>query len=193
MQNPMNEKQIQSFKKFIKNKNAEFSLCNSAGILNYPQYSYDYVRPGLVMYGASPIDNTTGSDFGLKPIMTLKSKIISVNRLKQGQSIGYNSRYTFTKDTTVGVIAIGYGDGYPLTAGDGTPILVKDKMCQLVGRVSMDMITVDLTNCPDACIGDQVTLWGDNLPVEHAIAKSTIHPWNAFTGLQSRVYVKWTD
>ena len=99
----MNEKQIQSFKKFTKNKNAELSLCNSAGILNYPQYFFYYVRPGL--NGASPINNKTGLDFGLKPIMTLKSKIISVNRLKKGQSIGYNAQFTLTKDTTVGVVA----------------------------------------------------------------------------------------
>jgi alanine racemase len=81
------------------------------------------------LYGASPINNKTGLDFGLKPIMTLKSKIISVNRLKKGQSIGYNAQFTLTKDTTVGVVAMGYGDGYPLTAGDGTPILVKGKIC----------------------------------------------------------------
>jgi alanine racemase len=190
---PLNQRQIAVFREFIKDKNSEYSFCNSGGIMNFPECNFDFVRPGISIYGVSPISGKTAADFGLKPVMTMQSKISSVQKIRKGETIGYNARYKCSEDTNVGIVAIGYGDGYPLTAVDGTPILVNEKECSLVGRVSMDMIAVDLKNCPDAKVGDKVILWGDALPVERVSASSTNISYNTLTGVQSRVKYLWVD
>jgi alanine racemase len=124
--------------------------------------------------------------------MTLQSSVIAVQRFDKGDSIGYGARCTYDADIPVGIVAFGYGDGYPFTTKDGTPVLVNNVVCHLIGRISMDMMAVDLSACPHAQIGDPVLLWGEKLPLEH-IAKHTDHiAWNIITGIQNRVKFLWT-
>lgn len=158
--------QIEKFNHLTSGLNNPKSIANSAGVLAWPQSLAQWVRPGIMLYGMSPLLGKLGSDHGLLPVMTLKSKIISIHDLKRGDAVGYGGIWTCPEDMRVGVVAIGYGDGYPRHAKNGTPILIHDTVCPLVGRVSMDMITVDLRNCPEAKLCDEVTLWGNGLPAE---------------------------
>jgi alanine racemase len=188
---PLNQQQISSFKSITSDINTEYSLCNSAAIFNFPDNHYHYVRPGLAIYGASPLADKTASDLNLKPVMTLKTSLISIKPVTKGSSIGYSSRYTCPEDMLIGVGAIGYGDGYPRSAKDGTPILVNNIKCQLVGSVSMDMITIDLTNCKSAKIGDKITLWGDNLPVEEVAKHTNNVAYDLLTVVRERIKFSW--
>lgn len=188
---PLNAKQIAVFEELICDTNTEYSFCNSAGILNFPEYHYDYVRPGLALYGISPIDGMTASDFGLKPVMTVKTNIMSVQNYKKGDSIGYGARYICEENMPVGIIAFGYGDGYPIGARNGAPILVNGIECKLIGRPSMDMIAVDLRKSPDAKIGDIVTLFGEGLPVEKLATFTPNITYDIITGIQNRVKFTW--
>lgn len=143
----------------------ELSLLNSAGILGLPEHAYQWVRPGIMLYGISPLNNKSSEQLELKPAMTLKSKLISVRTLAAGSSVGYGSSYVVVEDTRIGVVACGYGDGYPRHAPTGTPVLINGEIVPLIGRVSMDMICVDL-NRLSASVGDEVVLWGEGNPVE---------------------------
>lgn len=187
---PLNLAQTRVFKELA--LPAELSLCASAGILNFPGDYHDYVRPGLLLYGLSPIKGRTGEDWGLKPVMTLRSTLIAINHLNKGDSVGYGARYICPEDMRVGVVAIGYGDGYPFTAQDGAPVLVNQSLCPLIGRVSMDMLTVDLRPCPQAQVGDLVTLWGQGLPLEIVSEYTHNIPYDIITGVQHRVQFLWT-
>lgn len=142
------------------------SLANSAGILAWPKAHGDWVRPGLMLYGASPFPDKTGIDHQLQPVMTLWSRLIAINSIKKGSKVGYGSTWSAPEDMKIGVVGVGYGDGYPQFAKNGTPTLVNGVECPIVGRVSMDMLTVDLRHQPEAKIGDPVILWGAGLPVE---------------------------
>lgn len=144
----------------------EKSLSNSAGVLYWSDAHFDWVRPGIALYGISPRADSTGIAEGLQPVMTLKSTLISVREHKAGESIGYGGHWIAERDTRIGVIAMGYGDGYPRTAPAGTPVLVNGRKVPLVGRVSMDMMTVDLGPDSQDQVGDDVTLWGIGLPAE---------------------------
>jgi alanine racemase len=166
------KKQLFCFAKASQNmEGVEMSVANSAGIICWPDAQADWVRPGVMLYGVSPFADKIGADLGLQPVMTLQSKLIAVKKLKKGDKIGYGGTWRCHEDMPVGVVAIGYGDGYPWHAKNGTPVLVNGKLCKLVGRVSMDMLTVDLRNNPRAKINDPVILWGEGLPIEK-IAKS---------------------
>ncbi|MCK4870722.1 MAG: alanine racemase [Gammaproteobacteria bacterium] len=142
------------------------SFANSAGIICWPAAHFDWVRPGIMLYGVTPISDKVGADYNLKPVMTLKSKLIAVKNITAGGCVGYGEKWRCPNDMRIGVVAIGYGDGYPRHAENGTPVLVNNISCPLVGRVSMDMLTVDLTNNPMAKVNDEVILWGEDLPVE---------------------------
>ena len=158
--------QITKFNSAIVNLTGPISIANSAGILAWPEAHGDWVRPGLMLYGASPFVDRLGIDLGLKPVMTLSSKLIAITSVKAGQKVGYGGTWTARCNTKIGVIGVGYGDGYPQFAINGTPVLVNGMECPLAGRVSMDMLTVDLRNQPKAAIDDPVVLWGVGLPVE---------------------------
>jgi alanine racemase len=162
------------------------SLANSAGIIAWPEAHGDWVRPGLMMYGASPFADKTGLDHGLLPVMTLWSRIIAISKVKKGGKVGYGGTWTAPDDMTVGVVGVGYGDGYPQFAKNGTPILVNGRECHLVGRVSMDMLTVDLRNQPGASIGDEVVLWGAGLPVERVARHSSSSAYEILTRMTPR-------
>lgn len=191
-ENPLNQQQIQSFQDFTRHKTGELSLCNSAAIFQFPDHHYDYVRPGLALYGVSPIPGVSAESLGLRPVMTLKTSLISVQTMSKGSPIGYGGRYRCPETMPVGVVAFGYGDGYPFAAADGTPIRVNDVICPLVGQVSMDMMAVDLRPCPRAVIGDNVVLWGDGLAIEDVSKHTPNITWDMLTGVQNRVKFLWT-
>ncbi len=142
------------------------SLSNSAAILGWPQAHRDWVRAGGALYGLSVVDGKTGADFGLKPAMTLATRLIAINRVGKGEPVGYSATWRCPEDMDIGVAAIGYGDGYPRSVPSGTPVLVGGVRVLLVGRVSMDLMTLDLRGAPHARVGDPVVLWGPQLPVE---------------------------
>ncbi|MBI5782625.1 MAG: alanine racemase [Gammaproteobacteria bacterium] len=158
--------QIDDFAGVSRNLGLETSLANSAGILAWPSSHLDWVRPGIMLYGASPLMDKDATALGLEPVMTLESALIAVHARKKGDAIGYGGDWRCPEDMPVGVAAIGYGDGYPRHAPPGTPVLVNGRRVPTVGRVSMDMITLDLRTQPQAKIGDPVVLWGRGLPVE---------------------------
>ncbi len=164
--NELTARQIERFERMIEGLEGEHCLANSAAVLRYPHAHRDWVRAGIMLYGISPFAGTTGVELGLKPAMTLTSELMAINQVPAGEAIGYGARYRAGQDMIIGVAAIGYGDGYPRSTADGAPVLVNDQACHLAGRVSMDMITIDLTQCTDAAIGDPVVLWGRGLPVE---------------------------
>jgi alanine racemase len=178
--------QISRFQAATQQLHGPRSLANSAGIIAWPEAHGDWVRPGLMMYGASPFADKTGLDHGLLPVMTLWSRLIAISRVKKGGKVGYGGVWTAPEDMTIGVVGVGYGDGYPQFAKNGTPILVSGKECPLAGRVSMDMLTVDLRNHPDASIGDAVVLWGDGLPVERVARHSNTSAYEILTRMTPR-------
>ena len=151
------------------------SLANSAAVLGWPGSHGDWVRPGGALYGMSVVAGKTAADFGLRPAMTFATRLLAVNRIRKGEHIGYSATWETPEDMAVGVAAVGYGDGYPRLAPAGTPVLVGGAPAQVVGRVSMDLMTIDLRGHPDARVGDPVVLWGEGLPIERvADAAGTI-------------------
>lgn len=151
---------------------APISLANSATILRYPEAHADWVRPGIMLYGATPVGGTPAASFDLKPVMQFTSEILSVQTLQQGESVGYGATFTASKETRIGIVACGYADGYPRHAPTGTPIAVDGHLTQTVGRVSMDMLFCDLTDIPEAKVASSVELWGGLVPVD-AVAEAS--------------------
>lgn len=166
----------------------------SAGILDWPQAHHDIIRPGIMLYGASPIGNRTGASHGLKPVMSLKSRLLTINQVKAGDTVGYGATYHCQDDMPVGVIGIGYGDGYPRHLPSGTPVLIHSAgrvwQAPLAGRVSMDMLTVDLRGIP-AQPGDEVLLWGQSwgseLPADTIAQYAGTIAYELFCQITSRV------
>lgn len=159
-------KQIETFNAVTKNLSGERSLANSAAILSFPESHADWVRPGGLLYGVSPLLNDEGAKHNLIAVMTLRSKIIAIQQAKKGAAIGYGGVWQCPEDILYAIVAIGYGDGYPRHAKSGTPVLINNQFCPLIGRVAMDMIAVDLRAAARAKIGDEVILWGKDLPAE---------------------------
>ncbi|WP_297204049.1 catabolic alanine racemase DadX [uncultured Pluralibacter sp.] len=143
------------------------SLANSAAALWHPETHFDWIRPGIVLYGASPSGKWQDvANSGLKPVMALRSEIIAVQNLKAGDAVGYGGTYKASREQRIGIVACGYADGYPRIAPEGTPVLVDGIRTGIVGRISMDMLTVDLTPCPQAGIGTPVELWGKEIKID---------------------------
>jgi alanine racemase len=170
------------------------SLANSAALLRFPkEAAADWVRPGIMLYGGSPFGHMSADSsaeaLGLKPVMTLSSRIIAVQRLKPGERVGYGFTYEATGALTIGIVACGYGDGYPRHAPSGTPVLVNGQRAGTVGRVSMDMFAIDITHVPGAGIGTPVTLWGEELPADEVGAAAGTISYELFTRLTARVPV----
>ncbi len=184
---PLNARQLARFDEAVFGLDGEHCLANSAAIFNWPAIHRDWVRAGIVLYGISPMDQGCGADLDLRPAMTLTSELLAVNHVPKGERIGYGGRFVTPEDMLIGVAAIGYGDGYPRAIADGTPVLVNGRRCRLAGRVSMDMITIDLFGCPNAKIGDQVVLWGEALPVEEAARSAGTIPYELVCRITRRV------
>jgi len=162
------------------------SLANSAGILGFPNSHADWVRPGIMLYGASPFIDDDIESLSLQPAMNLVSELISVREVMRGESVGYGGEWTCPETMSVGVVACGYGDGYPRHAPTGTPVLVNGQRVPLIGRVSMDMITVDLRGC-EAKVGDPVMLWGDELPADEVAQHAETIAYELFCNVAPRV------
>jgi alanine racemase len=166
------------------------SLANSAALLRYPVSHADWVRPGIMLYGASPVTGVSAASFGLKPVMSLTSEIIAVQTLEIGESVGYGQRFTAARKTRVGIVACGYADGYPRHAPNGTPICVAGKITKTIGRVSMDMLFADLTDMPEANIGSPVELWGAQIPVDAVAEAAGTVGYELLCAVAPRVPVK---
>ncbi len=165
------------------------SLANSAAILRYPETHGDWVRPGIMLYGSSPFADASAASLDLKPAMTLTSAIIGLQELQAGEAVGYGATYRAEHPARVGIVACGYADGYPRHAPTGTPVLVNGQRSRTLGRVSMDMLCVDLTGIPGAGIGSPVTLWGKGLPVEEVAAAAGTISYELLCALAPRVPV----
>ncbi|MCK4586420.1 MAG: alanine racemase [Gammaproteobacteria bacterium] len=191
MRNVSTQQQIELFKTILAdestNENIERSIANSAGILGWMGSYSDLARPGILLYGVSPFLKETGAVRGLLPAMTLRSELISIKQCQKGDAVGYGGEWVCPQDMPVGVVGIGYGDGYPRHAAEGTPVLIDGKRVPLVGRVSMDMICVDLRECPEAQVGSEVVLWGDGLPAEEVAESASTIAYDLFCGVTSRV------
>ncbi len=186
---PKTLQQIDCFNALVADYPGERSMANSAGILGWPTSITDWIRPGVILYGISPFADITGEELGLKPVMELHSRLIAVKHLDKGDSVGYSGSWTCEQPTTLGVVAIGYGDGYPRYAKIGTPVLVNGQRVPLIGRVSMDMLTVDLASQPDAKPGDPVTLWGQGLAIEEIARCTDTIPYTLVCGITPRVQI----
>ena len=180
-------RQIARFAEATRDLPGPRSLSNSAAVLGWPDARADWVRTGGLLYGLSVVDGKTGADFGFRPAMTLSTRLIAINSIKRGERIGYNGTWTCPEDMLVGVAAVGYGDGYPRSAAAGTSVLVGDQRVPLIGRVSMDLITLDLREAPRAKVGDRVTLWGPELPVEIIAAQAGTISYDLTCGMTRRV------
>lgn len=165
------------------------SLANSAALLRYPSSHSEWVRPGIMLYGASPFADTGAQQLGLRPVMTLSSEIISVRELKAGDRVGYAGLFRADRAMRIATVACGYADGYPRHALTGTPILVNGQRTRTLGRVSMDMLGVDLSEVADADVGSRVTLWGEGLPVEEVANAAGTISYELLCALAARVPV----
>ncbi|MCB5187556.1 alanine racemase [Methylobacillus caricis] len=148
------------------------SLANSAAVLRHSTAHHDWVRPGIMLYGASPVTGVAAASYGLQPVMQLTSEVIAVQELKAGETLGYGARFTAEDEMRVAVVACGYADGYPRHAPNGTPIAIDGRISQTLGRVSMDMLFADLRHLPQAGVGSKVELWGQTVPVD-AVAEAS--------------------
>ncbi|WP_211462577.1 alanine racemase [Collimonas silvisoli] len=182
------QQQMQQFEQGVADLNDERSIANSAADLMHPELKSDWVRPGIMLYGASP-GGASAEQFGLKPAMTLSSKIIGVQRVGAGEAVGYGSRFVAAAPMVVGVVACGYADGYPRHAPNGTPVLVNGVRTVTVGRVSMDMFSVDLSHVPGAAVGSAVTLWGNGLPIDEVAHAAGTIGYELMCALAARVRV----
>lgn len=184
---PLTAEQLRLFQQLTADFPGPKSVANSAVILSRPEALYDWVRPGIMLYGASPFNGQTGEQLGLRPVMTLTSHLNAVCMAKRGDWVGYGATQQCPEDMPLGIVAIGYGDGYPRHACNGAPVLVNGTVCPLLGRVSMDMIAVDLRAAPSAQVGDSVTLWGQGLPVEQIATCAETISYELFCHVTKRV------
>ncbi|MGH8767172.1 MAG: alanine racemase [Burkholderiales bacterium] len=184
------EWQMREFERHVARPGYARSLANSAALLRFPEARGDWVRPGIMLYGASPLEDRSAAQIGLRPAMSLTSELIGIQQLKRGDTVGYGSLFTADREVRIGVVACGYADGYPRHAYNGTPVLVDGVRVPMVGRVSMDMLCVDLSAVPGAGIGSPVMLWGAGLPVEEVAAAAGTVSYELLCALAPRVPVE---
>ena len=166
------------------------SIGNSAAILGWPKAQGDWVRPGLALYGVSPFGNETAYTHGLKPVMTLESTVLTVRDVKRGETVGYAGAWRAERDSRIAILAAGYGDGLPRHLANGTPVLIGGTRYELVGRVSMDMIAVDITGAAQVTAGNKAVIWGEGLPVEEVAAHGDTIPYELLCGVSQRVPIE---
>lgn len=179
--------QIARFEHAVAGLPGERCMSNSAGVLGWSQARGQWVRTGGLLYGLSVVEGKAGYDFGFEPAMTLSTRLVAVNRVCRGEHVGYAATWECPEDMDIGVAAIGYGDGYPRSAISGTPVLVNGRRVSLIGRISMDLITLDLRNVPDAKVGDPVVLWGRDLSVEEVAMHASTISYDLTCGMTRRV------
>jgi alanine racemase len=185
---PTTAEQLMVFAAATRSLAGERSMASSAALIGFPDSHGDWIRPGLMLYGVSPFRGTKGADHGLRPVMTLQSRVIALKDLVEGEQVGYGGDWTATRPTRLAIASVGYGDGYPRGAASGTPVLVNDEIAALAGRVSMDMLAIDVTDLKRAArIGDSVVLWGEGLPVEEIALWADTVPYTLVCGISQRV------
>jgi len=192
LHNPATSQQMQLFQHTTQGASGELSLANSGAVLNWPQSHGDWIRPGLMLYGVSPMAAQCGADHQLLPVMTLCSSVIAVREVKAGDAVGYGGSWIAAHNTRLAVVAMGYGDGYPRGAGNNADVMINGKRLPIVGRVSMDMITVDIGTEPVA-VGDNVILWGADLPVEELARRVDTIPYELLCNITSRVQFSYLN
>ena len=181
--------QVACFREAVGDLRGEWSLANSAGLLAWPETRTGWVRPGIMLYGASPFGTERPDHPPLRPVMTLTTRINAIYYHRAGDPIGYGGTWVCPEDMPVAVAAIGYGDGYPRHAPSGTPVLVNGERARLIGRVSMDMISIDLRDLSkEVEVGDTVTLWGDDLPAEEVAEHAGTIAYELFCQVTQRVH-----
>lgn len=179
--------QLAAFRAVTAELGAETSIANSAGVLDWPASHGNWVRPGLLLYGVSPFTDTRAEDLGLVPAMTLVTRVIAIREVKAGETVGYASAWTALRPTRVAIAAVGYGDGYPRNISAGTAVVINGTTRTIVGRVSMDMIALDVTAGTPPKVGDEVVLWGRGLPVEEIATHAGTIPYELVCGVSQRV------
>lgn len=177
------EQQLEAFLQATTGLEGLTSLSNSAGVLAWPGAYGDWVRPGIMLYGSSPFGFAQEQAALLRPVMQLDSRVIAVHQIAAGEPIGYGSRFVTSRPSRIGVVAMGYADGYPRHAPDGTPVLVDGQRTCISGRVSMDMLTVDLTDLPNSGLGSYVRLWGDGLDAGEVASRAGTISYQLFCNL----------
>jgi alanine racemase len=187
LDDPITPHQIKRFLQIAAPLGGELSLANSAALVGFPDSHADWVRVGGLLYGISVIAGRPGADLGFRPAMTLSTKLVAINRVARGERVGYGLSWACPEDMPVGVAAIGYGDGYPRHAPVGTTVLVNGRPAAIIGRVSMDLITLDLRTLPQARVGDPVVLWGRELPVETVAQAAGTIGYELVCGMTRRV------
>ena len=178
------DEQVTIFQSTREGLAAEVSLRNSPGVMGWPSVPSDWVRPGIMLYGATPFDQPQSVADRLQPVMTLESKVICVRELPAGEPVGYGGAFVTDRNMRIGVVAMGYADGYPRQAPTGTPVMIDGQCSQLLGRVSMDMLCVDLTNVPGAGLGSRVELWGKHVLASDVAASAGTIPYQIFCNLK---------
>ena len=163
------------------------SIGNSAGVLGWPSAHGDWVRPGLALYGVSPFTGETADQHGLRPVMTLETTVITVREVKQGETVGYAGAWRAQRDSAIAILAAGYGDGLPRHLENGTPVQIAGARYPLVGRVSMDMIAVDVTGAAKVVTGNKAVIWGQGLAVEEIARHADTVPYELLCGVSQRV------
>lgn len=181
--------QFAAFNDFAAGQRLPRSLANSATLLRYPDAAGDWVRPGIMLYGATPFADRSAAELGLRPAMTLRSRVIAVHTLRAGEAVGYGASFRAERTMRVGTVACGYADGYPRHAGTGTPVLVNGTRTRTLGRVSMDMLCVDLDAVPGAEVGSEVVLWGEGMPVDEVARAAGTIGYELLCALARRVPV----
>jgi alanine racemase len=187
---PANAEQLARFAAIADPLGVERSIANSAAVLSLPQSHVEWVRPGLALYGLSPFGGQTGTAFGLKPVMTLESTVVAVRRVRRGEHVGYGATWRAERDSQIAILAGGYGDGLLRSLPNGAPVLIGGRRAPLAGRVSMDMIAVDVTGLPPVHVGDRAELWGAQLAVEEVAAAAGTLPYELVCGVSQRVPVE---
>ncbi|HEX3950915.1 MAG TPA: alanine racemase [Steroidobacteraceae bacterium] len=185
---PTTAEQLMVFGAATRSFEGERSMAGSAAIIGFPESHGDWVRPGLMLYGISPFKGTTGAHHGLRPVMTFQSRVIALKDLSAGEQAGYGGDWTAPRPSRLAIASVGYGDGYPRSAASGTPVLVNDERAGLAGRVSMDMLAIDVTDLKRTPrLGDPVVLWGEGLPVEEIALWAETVPYTLVCGISRRV------
>lgn len=167
------------------------SLANSAALIARPATRRDWVRPGIMLYGDNPLADS--HPLPLRPVMSLRARVLAVRDLAIGECVGYNATWTAARPSRIAAIGIGYGDGYPRHAPNGTPVWINGQRAPLAGRVSMDSITVDVTDCGAVAVGDEAELWGTGLPAAEVARHAGTISYALFTGVTTRVTREYVD
>jgi alanine racemase len=194
LEEPMTREQIATFEKTLGaagliggSHRITTSIGNSAGTLGWPAAHGNWVRPGVALYGVSPFSGATAESHGLRPVMTLETTVLTVREVKRGETVGYAGAWRAERDSAIAILAAGYGDGLPRHLANGTPVLIAGARHPLVGRVSMDMIAVDVTGAPRIAAGQKAIVWGDGLPVEEVARHAGTIPYELLCGVSQRV------